>query len=141
MNNRYPWFYNDDRDSDIAYPDGFSSREEYIAANRVIPNENLMPYDQWNISLGASTGYRWSTSLGNLGLGGGLRVGIIYNDYNAGLYRPFDPVLRNESNNWRPATSLWASISLDQRDIFYDPSSGYYGIQRVGYYGVLPFEA
>jgi outer membrane protein insertion porin family len=38
------------------------------------------------------------------------------------------------------ANSFWTSISLDQRDVYYDPSKGYYGFQRFGYYGILPFE-
>jgi outer membrane protein insertion porin family len=138
MNNRYPWFNGNE---DYAFPDGFGSREEYDFANRIPSNENLMPYDQWSFSLGASTGYRWGTPLGNLGLSGGLNIGMIYNEYNADLYRPFDPVLRTENNAWRPAIYFWASISLDQRDIYYDPSRGYYGMQRAYYNGILPFEA
>jgi outer membrane protein insertion porin family len=90
--------------------------------------------------VGFSTGYRWSTFLGNLGVGGGVRVGIIYNSYNAGLYRPFDPTLRDYKGAWTPANSISASVSLDQRDIFYDPTNGYYGSQRFGFYGILPFE-
>jgi outer membrane protein insertion porin family len=39
-----------------------------------------------------------------------------------------------------PSLSIWTSLSLDQRDVYYDPSSGYYGIQRLGFYGFLPFE-
>jgi outer membrane protein insertion porin family len=75
-----------------------------------------------------------------LGVGGGVRTGLIRNTYDNTRYRPFDPILREENNNWTPALSIWTSVSLDQRDIFYDPSSGYYGIQRLGYYGILPIE-
>jgi outer membrane protein insertion porin family len=65
---------------------------------------------------------------------------MVYSAYDPGVYRPFDPVLRNQNNRWTPATSVWASISLDERDIYYDPSRGYYGVQRVGYYGLFPIE-
>ena len=139
-NNSFPWFYNDDRDKDYAYPDGFGSYEEYIASGKVPPSEYLMPYDQIRISLGLSTGYRWPTSLGNLGLSGGIRVGWIRSLFDDKLYRPFDPILRNENNVWTLATSFWLALSLDQRDLFYDPSKGYYGIQRMGYYGIFPIE-
>jgi outer membrane protein insertion porin family len=60
--------------------------------------------------------------------------------YDPDLYRPFDPVLRNQNNNWTPSTSIWTSVALDQRDVYYDPSRGYYGIQRLGYYGLLGME-
>jgi outer membrane protein insertion porin family len=134
MNNTAPFF---DGDEDYAFPDGFYSREEYENASMLPPSEYLMEYNQWYLSFGFSTGYRWSTSLGNLSLSGGVRTGFIRNDYDAALYRPFDPTLREENNTWTPKNSFWTSLALDQRDIYYDPSSGYYGIQRLGFYGVL----
>jgi outer membrane protein insertion porin family len=137
VDSRAPYFYGDE---DYAFPDGFDSRSDYETASRIPPDEYLMDYEQWRVSLGVSTGYRWSTFLGNLGLGGGARIGMIYNTFDSELYRPFDPILRDVNNTWTPATSLWASVSLDQRDVYYDPSRGYYGIQRFGYYGILPVE-
>ena len=137
VDNLYPWFNGDE---DYAYPDGFGSYEEYIAASRISSSEHMMPYDQWRISLGVGAGYRWPTEFGNLTLSGGFRIGMVRNEYNADLYRPFDPVLRASNNEWTPATSIWTSLALDQRDIFYDPSTGYYAIQRLGYYGILGFE-
>ncbi|MDR0312113.1 MAG: outer membrane protein assembly factor BamA [Treponema sp.] len=137
MNWLSPWFNGNE---DYAYPDGFGSREEYDKASKVVPSEFQMPYNDWSISLEASTGYRWSTFLGNLSVGGGLGIGLLYKAYDASLYRPFDPVLRRENNRWTPATSIWASVSLDQRDINYDPSNGYFASQRISYDGVLGFE-
>jgi outer membrane protein insertion porin family len=129
-----------DDDGDGAFPDGFISFEEYEDAGKVVPNEFLMPYDQWRLSLGISTGYRWLTFLGNLGLGGGVRIGMVYSEFDKEIYRPFDPVLQEQNNQWTPALSVWTSVSLDQRDIYYDPSRGYYMNQRIGYYGILPVE-
>jgi outer membrane protein insertion porin family len=137
MDNEAPFFNGDE---DGAYPDGFSSYDEYYDASKLPPAGYLMDYNQWSLSLGFSTGYRFSTPLGNLGVGGGVRSGIVRNIFDAGLYRPFDPVLRGGNNVWTPANSLWTSVSLDQRDIYYDPSRGYYAIQRFGYYGILPAE-
>jgi len=137
MQNFAPYFYGDEP---FAFPDGFGSYQEYEDAYKVPPVEYQMPYDQWRVSLGTGTGYRWLTPYGNLGLGGGFRVGMVLNKYDADLYRPFDPILREENNNWSPSLSLWGSLSIDNRDIYYDPSSGYYAVQRLGYYGILPFE-
>ncbi|MDR2633500.1 MAG: outer membrane protein assembly factor BamA [Treponema sp.] len=137
MDMRAPYFTGDET---YAYPDGFTSYEDYANASKIPPNEFLMDYDQWRVSLGFSSGYRFSTFLGDLGLGGGVRTGFIFNSYDAAVYRPFDPAIRNRNNLWTPANSVWLSVSLDQRDIYYDPSKGYYGIQRLGYYGVIPIE-
>ncbi|MDR2468633.1 MAG: outer membrane protein assembly factor BamA [Spirochaetaceae bacterium] len=136
LDSEAPFFYGDEP---YAYPDGFSSYQDYQANNKISDDQYLMKYQQWSISMGFSTGYRWRTPLGNLGFGGGLRVGFKYNDYARELYRPFDRALR-ERDSWTPATSLSLSASLDQRDIFYDPSKGYYVSQRFGIYGLLPNE-
>ncbi|MDR2808740.1 MAG: outer membrane protein assembly factor BamA [Spirochaetaceae bacterium] len=124
-------------DEEYAYPDGFSSYEEYYLSGKNPPDAYLMKYNQWYLSFGTSTGYRFSTRLGNLGIGGGIRVGAILNEFDDALFRPFDPALRNSRGRWTPANSLWTTVYLDQRDISYDPSSGYYGIQRFGLYGIL----
>jgi outer membrane protein insertion porin family len=136
MDNGAPFFNGDE---EYAFPDGFESYDEYEKASKSPPSDYLMNYNQWGISLGFSTGYRFSTPLGNLGLGGGVRSGIVRNVFEDSR-RPFDDTLRNGNNRWIPANSLWLSLSLDQRDVYYDPSSGYYAIQRVGYYGLFPVE-
>jgi len=133
MNNQNYWFYGDEL---YAYPDGFSSYNEYANKNKNPPREFLMNYKQWYISLALSSGYVWSTLLGNLSLSGGTRFGMIRNTFDE-IFRPFDPALRNSNNMWTPKNSLWTSLSLDQRDIYYDPSSGYYLMERLGFFGVL----
>jgi len=137
MDNQPPFF---NTNTDKAYPDGFSSYEDYIDKARTPTRDYLMSYEQWYISLGLSTGYRWSTFLGIFGISGGTRFGIIQNSYNADLFRPFDPALRDGNNTWTPKNSFWISLSLDQRDIFYDPSRGYYLFNRMGFYGLLKEE-
>jgi outer membrane protein insertion porin family len=136
MNNTFPFFNGDE---EYAFPDGFDTYEDY-AASSSHPAEFLMRYNQWYFSLGLSTGYRWSTLLGNVSTGLGMRAGLILNSYNADLYRPFDPAIRRDNNRPTPANSFWVSASLDNRDIYYDPSGGYYLSQRFGIYGVLPRE-
>jgi outer membrane protein insertion porin family len=137
MDTEAPFFNGDET---RAYPDGFDSYEEYASASKYPPDVYLMEYDQLGFSLGFSTGYRWSTVAGNLGLGGGIRTGLVKNIYDDKIWRPFDPVLRDRNNEWSMSNQFWTSISLDQRDVYYDPSKGYYGIQRFGFYGLFPFE-
>jgi outer membrane protein insertion porin family len=136
MDNLSPTFRGDEL---YAYPDGFYSYQEYINNNKLPPRDYLMDYRQLYISLGFSTGYRWSTFLGILSLNGGIRTGIVMNAYDD-LYRPFDPVLRERNNEWTPMNSFWTSLSLDQRDIFYDPSRGYFLYGRAGIYGIFDQE-
>ena len=137
MDNQPPFFYGDE---DYAYPDGFYSRDEYVARNYLPTRDYLMEYQQLYLSIGFSTGYRWFTFLGIFGINGGLRFGILKNEYDNSLYRPFDPALRQGNNQWSPKNSVSLSFSLDQRDIFYDPSKGYYIFQRFSLYGLFDDE-
>jgi outer membrane protein insertion porin family len=134
MNNNPPFFNGDES---YAYPDGFVSRGEYDTAYKLPPREFLMEYNQWYLSLGFSTGYRWFTPYGILAVGGGVRTGLVRNEYDDNIYRPFDPALRERHNEWTPKNSIWSTVSLDQRDIYYDPSRGYYAYERFGIYGLL----
>jgi len=137
MNHTNPQFKGDET---YAFPDGFYSYEEYVLHNKTPSRDYLMSYEQWYLSLGLSTGYRWGTFLGNLTVNGGIRIGFILNSYDADLYRPFDPALRDGNNTWTPKNSLWTGVTLDQRDFFYDPSSGHYLSQRFGLYGIADQE-
>jgi outer membrane protein insertion porin family len=134
MDNQAPYFNGNET---YAYPDGFTSYDDYYSSGSVPPDEYLFKYDQWGISTGFSTGYRWSTPVGNLGVGGNIRIGFKYNKYDREKNRAFDPAIRDR-DLWTPATSLAFSVSLDDRDIYYDPSKGYYLLQRLGMYGLLP---
>jgi outer membrane protein insertion porin family len=134
MNNSPPFFNGDE---DYAFPDGFVSWDEYVTARYTPPKEFLMDYEQWYLSLGFSTGYRWSTPAGSLSLGGGIRAGLIRNNYDEEIYRPFDPALRLDANRWTPKLSFWSTVSLDRRDLYYDPSNGFYLYERFGVYGLL----
>ncbi|MDR1046651.1 MAG: outer membrane protein assembly factor BamA [Treponema sp.] len=137
MDNIAPFFNGDE---DYAFPDGFYSYDDYYNSGKNPPDKYLMPYDHWNLSLGFNTGYRFYLPAGVLALGGGFRPGIVFNKFDEGLYRPFDPVLRENNNRWTPFNSVWGSVSLDNRDLFYDPSDGYYAIQRLGIYGLFDIE-
>jgi len=137
MDNQPPFFNGNEP---YAYPDGFSSYNDYYSKSKTPTRDFLMEYQQWYISLGFSTGYRWTTFMGILGVNGGMRFGIINNSYDSDLYRPFDPALREGNNEWNPKNSMWFSLSLDQRDIYYDPSKGYYLYDRMGFYGIFDIE-
>ena len=137
MNNRAPFFHGDEP---YAFPDGFISREEFINSNQRPADEFLMNFEQWFLSLGFSTGYRWVTPAGLVSLGGGIRTGLIRNGFDENIFRPFDPALRDRNNQFTPRNSIWTSFALDRRDLFFDPSSGYYFFQRFSFHGLLPGE-
>jgi outer membrane protein insertion porin family len=129
-------------DEDYAFPAGpWETYDEYEDYGKNPPDQYLMDYTQWRISLGFSSGYRWVFRPGILSLGGGVRVGTVRNEYDTDSSpRPFDHTLRDRNNQWTPENSLWFSLSLDSRDVYYDPTNGYYASQRLGFYGIIPNE-
>jgi len=126
-------------DEDKAFPDGFRDYDSYLSSSKIPPDEYLMEYQQWFVSLGLSSTYRWYTGLGTLGAGGGIRTGFIHNSYDD-YVRPFDPVIRERNGIWTPVNSIWTILFLDKRDLYYDPSKGYYTSQRFSFYGLFPVE-
>jgi outer membrane protein insertion porin family len=137
LDNLAPFFNGDET---YAFPDGFESRQEYVDTSMISQSAFRMDYQQWQIAPSVSSGYRFSTPLGNLSVGGGLSLGFKMNQYDDAIYRPFDPTLRGSNGVWTPAFTVGTSVALDQRDIYYDPSSGYYTIQRFSYHGILDVE-
>ncbi len=91
-----------------------------------IPTEYLLTYDIWSAQLGVSTGYRIPTAIGQIRIGGGVSTNLEYIDYNSDVYRPFDPLVRNGLHTVGLINRLFVRASLDDRDLFYNPSSGYY---------------
>jgi outer membrane protein insertion porin family len=126
-------------DEEYAFPDGYWSYGDYFNDNKIPPREFLMDYQQWFVSVGFSSTYRWYTQFGTLGTGGGVRTGFIYNTYDS-MLRPFDPVIREKNGVWTPVNSIWTILYLDKRDLFFDPSKGYYASQRFTFHGIFPVE-
>lgn len=129
----YPLFdYPDD-----PVPDPYTSLEEYQNASS-IDQSYRMKYDHWEYSLGASTGYRWSPSFAQVTLRGGLSFGMKQNFYDEKIYRPADRDIRDQHGQWVWNDSLWTRLSLDRRDISYDPTKGWFASEQVSLFGIIP---
>ena len=106
-----------------------------ISQNEIIDPSYLMKYETFSFSLGGSTGYSIHTPLGRIGLGTGLSTGLSYTDYDADIFRPYDPVIRNEQGEWNFINKWWARLSFDTRDLSHNPNKGFYLSQSFSYYG------
>lgn len=121
-------------------PDPYNSMEEYLAANKVVPSNYYMTYDTWSLSLGLNTGYVFKTRFGDIGLGGGYSISLNNKTYNDAIYRPFEPAIRQNLNRWLPSNQLFGRVYYNKLDIWYDPSAGFYGSQRLTLTGFSPGE-
>lgn len=113
---------------------------EYAGFTSAIPDEYLMRYTDWSISLGGNTGYRFRTSLGTLALSTTLRSSLNLVNYDSSQARPFDPNLRETLDDWQLVNRWGVTANLDRRrGLFLSPSSGYVLSQGATFVGGFLF--
>ncbi len=109
---------------------------EYAGGLTAIPDQYLMDYTEWSVSIGGNTGYRFRTPLGTLALSTSLRSSLTYIGYDPTQARPSDPVLRADLGEWQLVNKLALATTLDRRrGLFLSPSSGYLLKQAVTFTG------
>ena len=119
---------------------GLVTDYEYAGGRSAIPQAYLMQYTEWNIGIGANTGYRFRTGLGILSLGTSVRSSLNHIGYDPMQYRPFDPVLRRNLDEWQLVNRWSLSSALDRRrGHILSPSSGYLFSQSVTFVGGFLF--
>jgi outer membrane protein insertion porin family len=131
-----------DGDEQIAAPDPYATREEYLAAlaaGETIPDQYLMSYDSFEISLGFNTGYRFKTAAGLLGVRGSISSRLRYIDYDPMLYRPFESSVRDNLGAFRVIDRISPTVYLDGRDYYLNPTNGWYLSQSIGFTGGVLF--
>ncbi len=116
-------------------PDPYESYEEYLAAGKVVPDAYLMNYETWTFSLGYSSGYRFMFPFGTLGIIPGILHEFGQKTYNDSLYRPFDPAIAENLDRWLLSNTIYTRAYLNNLDLWYDPSKGFYASQRLGLTG------
>jgi outer membrane protein insertion porin family len=131
-----------DDDASIAAPDPYKSRDEYladVAAGNSIKPQYLMTYQMYNFRLGASMGYVFTYPFGRLGFQGGFNPQLRYIDYDALLYRPFEMSVRDNNHTWDFIDQISLGTYLDGRDIYGNPTKGYFVGQNVTLTGGILF--
>lgn len=97
-----------------------------------------MKYESWNATLSSTVGRRWNPNFAILTTTAGLSNSLTDNIYDEGVYTVIDPSINKNANRFGLKNSVFFNISLDNRDINYDPSKGWFISERVGWYGLLP---
>ena len=95
-------------------------------------------YDAKSASLNSSLGRRWYPRFAILSLMGGLNNTLTTYKYNENAYVAYDSNVNMFANRLGLTNALWASFSMDDRDINYDPSRGWFASQRFSFNGLIP---
>ena len=127
---------------DIRYPfnnvpDPHTTMEEFNK-NPSLSDAFKMLYDRLEFGLGMNSGYRWFPKFAIITLRGELNFGLVKNFYNSTLYRPAEEKIRNQQARWGLSNSLKIKLSVDDRDLTYDPSKGWFLSQEASFFGLFP---
>ncbi len=95
-------------------------------------------YQGWSASLGTGLARRFNFDYAILSLSAGLSNSLNYNNYNEGLYVPVDTGISNYANRWGITNYIYTGISVDNRDISYEPTKGWFASQNFTWYGLIP---
>ena len=110
----------------------------FLPGGSLIADEYYMNFESWGASLSTSFGRRWLPNFAILTLTGGMSNTLNYNVYDQGLYVPIDSGVSKNANRAGIKNAIYASISLDNRDISFDPSKGWFFNERLAWYGLIP---
>ena len=117
-----------------------SGTNEWSGSLSSIPDQYLMPYENWDFNLGFNLGYTLKTRVGDVGASGGLSSGLGMVNYDESKYRPYEAEFRDTNQQWLLTNRIYARTYLNNLDYWYNPAQGYYASQRFTVTGFLPFE-
>ncbi|WP_296323927.1 outer membrane protein assembly factor BamA [Treponema sp. UBA3813] len=100
-----------------------------------------MDYEQWRWSSGFTLGRRWTPDFAILSWTGGITTSLKNNIYDEDVYYPTDAAVSKYANHWGWQNSIWTAFSIDDRDVNYDPSKGWFASQKFTWYGLTPYES
>ena len=122
----------------------FSHSKSYTPVMMYQPNgiydqyNYYVNYEGYSATLGTALRRRWNPRFAIISLSGGLNNTLTRYEYDESLYTPVDSGISLFANRLGLMNSLWASVSLDDRDINYDPSKGWFVSQRFSFNGLIP---
>ena len=97
-----------------------------------------MNYQGYSVSLTSGIGRRWTPDYAIISVGTGISNSLMNNIYSESLYVPVDTGVSMYANRIGLVNSIYGSFSVDNRDVAYDPTKGWFGSQRLTWYGLLP---
>ena len=123
---------------DTGVPDPYTSKDDYTNSTNSILTAYKMPYTYWALTLGASGGWSTHTAVGDFGLTTGFSSTYSQNAYDTTMYRPASKDMRENANEWLWTNKIPFRAYLNDLDLWYNPSKGFYASQRLTWAGLTP---
>lgn len=132
------------------YPIGFSQSFSISHSKSNVPynywspaldfNQNYyyMNFQSWAATLSSGISRRWIPDYAIISLSGGLSTSLSRNIYDEGVFVPVDYNVSVNANRWGLNNSVFASFAVDNRDLSYDPTKGWFGSEKLAWHGLIP---
>ena len=104
----------------------------------LIQNKYSMSYHDWSATISTGLARRWIPDYAIITLSGGLSTSLQHNSFDENIFVPVDTGVSLYANRWGISNSLYGNISIDNRDMSYDPTKGWFLSQRAAWYGLFP---
>ena len=95
-------------------------------------------YEGFSATLGTALGRRWTPRFAILSLTGGINNTLTKYIFDERSFVPVDSAISMFGNRVGLQNTFWTSFSMDDRDINYDPSKGWFVSQRFTFNGLIP---
>lgn len=122
----------------------FSHTDSVTPVNMWLPNGTFnqklyyMNFEGFSASLGNGLSRRWYTDYAIISAGAGMSNSLTNNIYNESLYVPVDYSISYYANRWGLSNSVSLQGSVDNRDINYEPTKGWFASERLSWTGLIP---
>ncbi len=104
----------------------------------LVQNRYYMSYHDWSTTFSTGLSRRWTPDYAVITLAGGLSTSLQRNVFDESVYVPVETTVSSYANRWGVSNSVYGSLSIDNRDLNYDPTKGWFLNERVTWYGLIP---
>ncbi len=105
----------------------------------LVQDRFTMSYDDWSATVSANVSRRWTPNYAIYTATGGISTTLQRNVYNENISIPVDTGISLYANRWGISNSVYGQFSIDNRDLSYDPSKGWFLSQRFSWHGLIPY--
>lgn len=95
-------------------------------------------YNGLSASLGTGLSRRFVYDYAIVSLSAGLSNSLNNNIYDENLYVPVDTGVSTYANRWGITNYIYTGVSVDNRDVSYYPTKGWFTSQNFTWYGLIP---
>lgn len=113
-------------------------RMSFSPDGRMNDDDYYFQYKSFSASISSALGRRWTPPFAIITVNGGLVNAIRNHDYDQSAFVPLDTGVSRAVDLFALTNCVWTSISADDRDVNYDPTTGWFASQKLSWYGLIP---